>query len=588
MCSAPGSGLNRSLQEIGDTGGHVVGNETGFARLLALVDRFAISGHDFGDAIGFDRHALCRNARESARHLDQAHFGRTKHHRREGRNRAGNAKAPRHRSHGPEADFIAKLRCNSVDRVGKGGADIGFADISPVRVARAPSVDCHRGIDHAIIGGVACLKRGEEDEKLPRRARLAHCIGRAVEIGFNVIGAAHQRENCAVAVHADQRALRAVWGIGVNRGRRRTLHPDINRGPDLQRSVGFGQQQIKLRQRPIGEIAHRVLARLLLDRDGVDIDRGLLCGDHLLLAHQAQHDLRTVNRGLHICGGRIAAGCLDQSGDDRGLRNAQFAPGVAEEFSTRAVDAICAAAEIDLVQIELEDLLLRELPFKRHRQHRLPRLAVNGAVGGQEQVARKLLRNGGSAADTRASAHEAFNYRACGSDRVDTEMRMEPLVLDRDHRIAHVFRDFIVCEPFAKAWPDLDDLGPVAGTHEDSLTGLRRFQLIEAGQRLRGKADCKGEEYQAQNGSAAAPDSHALGPFAQTRRALGTARRSAIAVQALLARARAFVGRSTFCRCPARSSLALVLETVTPLGHCNPSDCYAHTLPCRCACIGQL
>ena len=45
---------------------------------------------------------------------------------------------------------------------------------------------------------------------------------------------------------------------------------------------------------------------------------------------------------------------------------------MAEEAARRGVDAVGAAAEIDAVEIELEDLVLAELALERERQDRLP------------------------------------------------------------------------------------------------------------------------------------------------------------------------------------------------------------------------
>ena len=63
----------------------------------------------------------------------------------------------------------------------------------------------------------------------------------------------------------------------------------------------------------------------------------------------------------------------------------------------RGVDSVGAAAEIDAVQIELEDLVLAELALQRQRQDRFLDLAPEGAVVGQEDVARQLLGDGRSA-----------------------------------------------------------------------------------------------------------------------------------------------------------------------------------------------
>ena len=45
---------------------------------------------------------------------------------------------------------------------------------------------------------------------------------------------------------------------------------------------------------------------------------------------------------------------------------------MAEEFPRCGVDAVGAAAEIDAVEVEFEDLVLAELSLQREREDRLP------------------------------------------------------------------------------------------------------------------------------------------------------------------------------------------------------------------------
>ena len=179
---------------------------------------------------------------------------------------------------------------------------------------------------------------------------------------------------------------------------------------------------------------------------------------------------------------------------------------MAEEFAAGAVDPVGSAAEIDLVQIKLEDLLLREFPFECHGQHRFAQFAVKRAVGIEEHVARKLLRDRGRAADPLVPRH-AFDDRAGEAHRIDAEMRLEALILDRDHRILHHARDFGRIEPFAEAGAQFHDLAAVARAHDDGLADLSGLQLIEAGQRSGGKGNRqRGKEQHEQNRHAAADD----------------------------------------------------------------------------------
>ena len=186
---------------------------------------------------------------------------------------------------------------------------------------------------------------------------------------------------------------------------------------------------------------------------------------------------------------------------------------MAEELAAGCVDAIGAAAEIDLVEVKLEDLLLGKLGFERHRQDRLARLAVERAVVVEKDVPGELLRDGGGRRYPPVSGGGDID-RTHQSDRIDPEMRIEAPVLRRDQRLLHHRRDLIRAEPLSIAGAELDDLAAVARTHHDGLTDLGRLQLVEAGQRPRREGHREAEEQNAEQGKSAAPQQQALQPAA--------------------------------------------------------------------------
>ncbi len=203
------------------------------------VEHVAVHGGDLGDTVGLDRATARRDRGEGARHVDQPHIGGAEHHRGIGPDRGGDPEASCHRGDRAEADLVAELRGHGVLRIGEGGADIDFAGVGTARIVRAPAIDRHWLVDDLVVGRVAGLQRREIDEQFPRRARLAHRVDRAVVIARDVIGAADEGEHRAVAVEADQRALRAFGCIRLDRGARLFLHFRIERGPHFERLVGF-------------------------------------------------------------------------------------------------------------------------------------------------------------------------------------------------------------------------------------------------------------------------------------------------------------------------------------------------------------
>ena len=236
-----------------------------------------------------------------------------------------------------------------------------------------------------------------------------------------------------------------------------------------------------MRQRPVREVADRILTYLFLEIDCRDIDIRLVCADPALLAHQAEHDTRTGNCSIHVGGRGISARRLDETCDDRRFTYGKFICGVAEKFATGRIHAVCAAAEIDLVEIKLENLFLGELPFQRHRQHGFAHFAVNCAIGVEEYITRQLLRN------RRGRTKPVFARRpdidgAGQAIGVDARMRIEAPVLDRNHRVLHDLGDFVRSQPFSVAGTKLDNLGSVTRAHYNGLRVLRGFQLVETRQ----------------------------------------------------------------------------------------------------------
>src|SRR6266542_3619741 len=69
---------------------------------------------------------------------------------------------------------------------------------------------------------------------------------------------------------------------------------------------------------------------------------------------------------------------LDEAREQRRLRNRHLPGRLAEVTLRRGLDAIRAGAEIDPVEVELEDLLLGKLALEPERQHDFLELARDG------------------------------------------------------------------------------------------------------------------------------------------------------------------------------------------------------------------
>jgi hypothetical protein len=89
------------------------------------------------------------------------------------------------------------------------------------------------------------------------------------------------------------------------------------------------------------------------------VGRNRLAGwQEAILDHRIQYDAGAAARGLDVGGRRIVGRSLDQAGDDRRLAEVEPLGAMAEKSPAGGIDAIGAAAEVNSVQVELEDLVL--------------------------------------------------------------------------------------------------------------------------------------------------------------------------------------------------------------------------------------
>ena len=89
----------------------------------------------------------------------------------------------------------------------------------------------------------------------------------------------------------------------------------------------------------------------------------------------------------------VDLGAADDAGEIRRLREGQLRCGLGEVGLGGGLDAVRAAAEVDRVEIVVEDLLLRELVLEPHREERFRQLSVHRARGADllERISRVLL-----------------------------------------------------------------------------------------------------------------------------------------------------------------------------------------------------
>ena len=137
----------------------------------------------------------------------------------------------------------------------------------------------------------------------------------------------------------------------------------------------------------------------------------------------------------------IFIGELRDADDGRSLGNAQFADGLAEVALRRGLDAVAAVAEVDKVQVGLEDLVLRIILLEAQRTEDLPHLALDGHLVVAGRVFDDLL------GDRRAAARRAAGELAKNGLRralpVYTVVAFKTLVLNGDECVLHVLGNIV-------------------------------------------------------------------------------------------------------------------------------------------------
>jgi hypothetical protein len=174
---------------------------------------------------------------------------------------------------------------------------------------------------------------------------------------------------------------------------------------------------------------------------------------------------------------------LDHAGERRGLGERQVDDVLAEVEPRRFGEAVhrerAAVAEVHLVQVQLEDLILGQPALRDHRHELFAQLARHALLGREQQVLHELLRQRAPAHEVRLVAFEVRDHRRRGSDEVDPGVVVEAAILDREDGVAHVLRDLLQRH-----------LAPLLAARGDERGEERRLQRRPAdGHAVRGALD---------------------------------------------------------------------------------------------------
>ena len=302
---------------------------------------------------------------------------------------------------------------------------------------------------------VSGLDGGRVHERLERRARLAPGLPGPVEGTGGEVASAHQRPHLAgLWIQRDERGLQRGSG-----GCRRALAAAcrLPRLDLLQRALDLGlsgllHRQIEGRVHHEAAFVHARVAEPLdqLEADGLlevlTVRLGppervlehdglahrllvLVGGDDAGVPHDHEHDVSARGGARQVDGRRVGGRRLHQSGQQRRLGQGEVGRRLAEVAQRRRFHPVQAGAEIHLVEVELQDLVLREFRLEATGQHQLLELACVGLFRGQEAVARQLLSQRAGPLSP-ATLPKVADGCSGHPDQVDALVVVEALVLD--------------------------------------------------------------------------------------------------------------------------------------------------------------
>ena len=105
----------------------------------------------------------------------------------------------------------------------------------------------------------------------------------------------------------------------------------------------------------------------------------------------AEHVAAARLGGFGVAAWVVGTRALDEPGEQGGLGDGELLGGLAEIAAGGLADSPGAVAEIDLIQIEVEDLVLAELLLDPAREDDLTHLALVGALRSEQQALDHLL-----------------------------------------------------------------------------------------------------------------------------------------------------------------------------------------------------
>ncbi len=252
----------------------------------------------------------------------------------------------------------------------------------------------------------------------------------------------------------------------------------------------------------LAELGDQALAHLVGEIGGVGIRLGAMGArgeerlglrgagfgerDGVRFRHAFEHPVAAGLGGVGVEEGIVVGGRFGQRGERRRLGQGDLGEGFGEIGLGGGGHAIGLLAEIDLVEIELEDPFLGERLLDAHGEDRLADLARKRPFVAEQHVLGELLGDGRGAdgAAVVVEVAEIGDRGAQDSERVDAAMDPEILVLGGDEGVAHHGGDGVERRedaPLAGEFGDQRAIGGEDAAHHRGLVGLEPGDVRKIG-----------------------------------------------------------------------------------------------------------
>ena len=332
------------------------------------------------------------------------------------------------------------------------------------------------GRQHVVVVG------GLGEDFVHRLALLALHAGR-VDVGLGAAVAV------AAVVVQDAAAQGAVGGV---------LFGLVDGGDDLD-AAGVGLFLELFVGDLAGHLGHVVGAAAEVAGAGDHLERRLdglaLLGlaDEAELQHPPQHVLLALRGALRVDHRVVGGGRLGQAGEHRRLGDVQVADGFPEVGVGGYREAVGAPPEEDLVDVDLENLVFREILLDLEGEEYFVKLARDGFLSGEEEVPCNLHSDRGCSLAF-AAGGEVGAGGPQDAQEVHARVLVEAVVLGGEDRLLEHRGHVLDADEGAPLLAVLPDQGPVGRVDAQRDLGVVVGQGLERGQGRPGGGDSNGDD----------------------------------------------------------------------------------------------